>query len=156
MTKETYNKAVDTLLDAYNDGRLEHGSCQACAVGNFLGTNKWAAEFATCSGGKQVDRTKLGMWIYRRFKTSPEEVVSIISSSGFTKDEIMAIEFAFENSLIKTEEGYLYWTLKESRKQGQFIGLTAVLDVMAGMVEEPVEVEADHKRLKEVYERVRV
>jgi hypothetical protein len=33
--EELYYQSVDTLLDAYNSGGLEHGICSACAVGNL-------------------------------------------------------------------------------------------------------------------------
>jgi len=47
MTKQTYQNAVDTLLDAYLKGNLEHGTCKACAVGNLLRTPDWKFLFFT-------------------------------------------------------------------------------------------------------------
>lgn len=63
MAKATYEKSVDKLLDAYNNGELHHGNCYACAVGTLLGTNSWNYDFLTLQGAteqSQASNTYIG------------------------------------------------------------------------------------------------
>jgi len=153
MTKETYLNAVDKLLDAYNKGKLFHGYCHACAVGTLLGTSAWNHHFTTVKDGQiggddtfvPSAAAKLAGYSKNRLiyvGTKEEEKVNkalnnLYKEKGFTKEELMKIEFAFENSLYKSEEGYDFYTeIPENIKTGQYIGLCAVLDVMSTMVQE--------------------
>ena len=46
--KETrLTRAIDVLMDAYNAGTLQHGTCKHCAVGNLLGSSVWSELFIT-------------------------------------------------------------------------------------------------------------
>lgn len=125
MTKETYLRSVDVLLDAYNSGTLFHGHCAHCAVGNLLDSSIWSAEFFTTSDGVQNIYTYIPKLSY------------LYEEAGFTREELMKIEFAFESSI---SHNYMHFKLREP-KQGQYLGLCAVLKVMAEMVEEPVNPE---------------
>lgn len=169
MTKETYNKSVDILLDAYNEEKLEHCVCHACAVGNLLGTDLWSNFFCTSISFKIVNSKKeikinknFIAWSLEVMReciidyceecnlpkpliTTEEEalsfIVNIIHSKGFTKKELEVIEHVFETSLVDATENKMYdeyRQLRSNRKKAQFIGLTAVLKVMAEMVEEDV------------------
>lgn len=189
---ELYQKTVDLLLDAYNSGKLEHGDCKACAVGNICGGNdNWARLFMTSSGTQHVSKLdkikvyKSGIgtieipneqaeeysekgFVYgdsgydgddvdgfsvspRNFVAKKMEAVKLIESTGYTMEELMKIEFAFEISIDNTEEGrnhYIY----EDNKKGQFIGLTAVLNVLAEIHAAPeTEKTSNQEKLEKVY-----
>jgi len=156
MTKQTYFWAVDTLLDAYNEGRLFHGKCAACAVGTLLQTHKWAAHFLTVSGKnkprspwwdqvllsadkRQTFQEELDYFLYTRYE-----------KKGFTREELEKIEREFEMSIYSSKEGYEYWVREENRKQGQYIGLCAVLKVMESMVDEDVKENNSQERLDKI------
>lgn len=53
MTKQTYQRGVDILLDAYRNKTLISGNCQTCAVGNLLGNGAWGFfDFYTLLGNQ--------------------------------------------------------------------------------------------------------
>lgn len=151
MDKKTYNKSVDILLDSYNTGKLEHGNCTACACGNLLGTSVWAAD-GTTDGSKGIKNagyivkevdTLLGKRLSWSISNCTEEdkiavralVDGVYESNGYTQEEIARIEDAFEMSI---SSRYTYYTIT-APKEGQYIGLCAVLQLMETMVEEEVE-----------------
>lgn len=148
MTKQTYLKSVDILLDAYNNGTLFRGDCDKCAVGSLLGTSIWGADF--CSG-KDFDLILTEEEISKgvRYRVGYEELHNmnittaseirkyldtLYSSNGYTRNELATIERVFE----KTEGD-------------KIDGLRAVLTVMAEMVEEKVDNEASQTRLETIY-----
>lgn len=141
MTRNTYERSVNVLLDSYNAGTLFHGRCQHCAVGTLLGTSKWAEEFYT---------ERIGGTVVLR--DPKPEIWHIYEDTGLTKGECMKIENAFEKSIHKTPEGYEYWTYPKNRKAGQYKGLVAVLTVMETMVEEDIHQQAEDNmcRLQEI------
>ena len=140
MTKQTYENAVNILLDAYNNETLFHGDCEYCAVGNILGTSKWNEDFTTCFGVQEV----------YYFFNNRDYFKHYYHSKGFTREELMKIEYAFERSIYDTPEGYYYYE-RENVKKGQYIGLCAVLKVMAEMVEdEEIEPQINQDRLNTI------
>ncbi len=152
--EDLYRKTVDVLLDAYNDGELEHGNCCACAVGNIckesgelldIDNSEWSMLFSTDDSGKQ------------RFNTyMTSEGQTLILGTGYSVKELARIEFAFESSIFKTPEGYLHWSTVR-RKQGQFIGLCAVLDVLKEIHSiEEVEHLENVSRLTSISEKFKV
>ncbi len=158
MTKERYEKSVDVLLDAYNKGALFHGNCNACAVGNLCGGRmEWSMIIPqTAKNGESICRAervlKLKRELVIEYRT---EGRNSIRHSGLSRLELTTIETAFEMSVIDTDEGRDYWREGENQKQGQFIGLSAVLKVMVGMVEEEVPHKENMERLETVYENVK-
>lgn len=90
--KKLYEKTVNTLLDAYNSGKLSHGDCTACAVGNICGNNRlWSYLFVTTST-KQY-REKPG---FIRLKSPTGDIVEIKNeelpkyvNSGFSFDGVV-------------------------------------------------------------------
>ena len=154
-----YQKTVNLLLDAYNDGELEHGSCTACAVGNIckevaeqtgiFGGN-WASLFMTRSNDGVF---KQSPFTYANAKTI-RDGEQLVSLAPYSQEELMKIEYAFESSIHYSNKGYDYYA-DEDKKKGQFIGLCAVLDVL----KEIHEVKEDaHKesvtKLNNVYETI--
>ena len=154
--KELYQKTVDLLLDAYNDGKLEHGLCTRCAVGNICGGREdWAYDFATISKDVQEKTTVLFL---------RSELDALYEKVGYSMDELAKIEFAFENSIYNTEReskiydkrtvnfgyeeadyNYYYWAYTNNKKKGQFIGLCAVLDVLKEIHEAPIKEVTENK-----------
>lgn len=136
--EELYHKTVDALLDAYNAGELAHSNCECCAVGNIckeaskltnINNAMWGNLFYTNSYGTQImpefltdDSEQLKKW--------REDAKKLIEATGYSMIELMRIEYAFETSIQKTPEGQTHWLYKERLKEGQFIGLCAVLDVL--------------------------
>jgi|SRR6188508_3360156 len=170
MTRETYNWAVDTLLDAYNEGKLKHGDCAACAVGSLLNTPVWSYDFQTAYGEQYQTndihpdiREELGICNYYKDFLSKKEVSKIrnfldnlYKKHGFTGTELSQIEYSFETSLGNEKE---YDSLYKT-KEGQFIGLTAVLKLMSTMVTEDTiseeTINSNQERLVKVFEKVNI
>lgn len=156
---ELYRKAVDVLIRAYENGTLEHGDCASCAVGNlcasltnqpFLNRNAWSHTFLTDTyTGEQIIQP-LGNNIFA------DTGRVAIAFTGYTVDEMAAIEFAFETSirdipLNKDQEesvdrhisilslkdcnaemvpkSYVYYTVFD-KESGQYIGLSAVIKAL--------------------------
>lgn len=170
--KKLYEKTVNILLDAYNGGKLMHGDCTACAVGNICGNNsRWAYLFVTTPTKQyrekpgfirlqspkgeiiEIKNEELPNYVNSGFSfvfvffdyvnycygvvpaslkyaERKQEGIELIESTGYTMDELAKIEFAFENSIRDSTEGYVHYTDKDPKK-GQFIGLTAVLNILA-------------------------
>lgn len=90
----------------------------------------------------------------RDFISRKLEGIDLIKNTGYTIEELARIEFAFESSLRNTKEGYDFYTEQEPKK-GQFIGLTAVLNVLAEIHEtSKKENSVNQKKLEKVYEKV--
>lgn len=164
---ELYQKTIDKLLDAYNNGTLEHGNCEMCAVGNICESGGWAALFCTQSSGYQIEAQKgkivqnLRPILYGQdiFIVESEQNVlkrararNVIRKSGYSRKELMKIEFVFETSVSNTKEGYDKLVYLDShKKMGQFIGLTAVLNVLREIHEvDKEESNNSHAKLKTI------
>ena len=145
MTKETYNAAVDTLLDAWNNGDLMHGNCAKCAVGNLLQTSEWGIDFST---GVGIQWDKRNSKFIKDNSYDYSKLDNLYALHGFTREELMKIEYAFENSVL----GETYQFIRS--KEGQYTGLCAVLDVMKDMVSEEVPHEENKERLTKVYKEL--
>lgn len=160
MTKETYLHSVDTLLDAYNSGELQHGNCSKCAVGNLLGTDVWKTHGMTsssntkwtCTYGIEEKLQKRLSSSYYEYLTKEEqkeidEVINeVYQSKGVTRQEVQDIEYAFESAKNNMLKEYYYEYPTE--KTLQYVGLCAVLIVMEKMVEEPVNSKDSMSRLQ--------
>lgn len=157
MTKETYLKSVDILLDAYNSRTLFRGSCEACAVGHMLQTPVWGIDFASgreqdlsnyimysnCDPHKSMVRgpvreafDNLGMHSVSQIR---QYLDNLYSSHGFTREELATIEREFEKS-----------------GETQLEGLRAVLKVMATMVDEPTDSEPSLTRLESIHSKLQL
>lgn len=154
MNRETlFHKTITTLNEAYRDGALSHGRCDACAVGNILKTDHWGAIFATDLSDPKVigclQSAKKGPYYQKRY-TSPSQSceeydaalgMKAIISSGYTLDELMRIEFAFE-TCDKSGGG----------KNLQYNGLTAVFEVLADIHQVDISIKnLSMSSLNEVY-----
>ena len=140
MTKRI-QKAIDILLDAYNENRLEANDCEACAVGNlvayglpkdldenlYLKLNyKWSDLFHTFMMEQQINKGAL----------RDPFVVKSIEATDFTWEELAKIEFAFESTFHK------YNIIdRKSKKESQLKALEEVVKVMMSFdeIEEKIE-----------------
>jgi len=155
MTKETYLRSVDMLLDAYNNGTLFKGDCNKCAVGTLLGTPVWGIDF--CGGKKEYLSSAIRdvnndperrLWdgsVRASFEALNLKKVSDIrkyldnlyNSYGFTRKELAKIEYEFEQG-----------------GDTQLEGLRAVLTAMALMVEEEtIDATSSLEKLTQIHKK---
>lgn len=140
-----FHHSVNVLVVAYINGTLEHGKCSRCAVGNILGGWEWARIFLTVShtaDGAITDQIQLaagkdevidqGLFTYHTFKVSLLRPVvleqkkrgeELIARSGYSKEELMKIEWAFESVRMEKKD--------HDSDEDMFNGLMAVVDVLA-------------------------
>lgn len=156
MKETRITRAIDLLLDAYNNDELEHGDCRKCCAGNILDTHVWSNKFVTSSGGFQMIAKSDEIITFnseRFFITKLNEISDpeqhqaalenlkyyeyIISESEFTEKELMEIENVFEKSISHSRA--LYTVVRP--KEGQLIGLTAVMNLINSWEESPLEEE---------------
>lgn len=111
--QELYQRSVDILLDAYNEKRLVHGNDCECAVGNLVRANGGA------SGGWFCPMLNYKEMVYREIPDANVKFKEKIEMTGYTINEIVSIEAAFESKS---------WVDEKNRTQ--YFGLCAVLDVL--------------------------
>ena len=145
---ELFEKSVNTLLDAYNNRSLQHGTCYACAVGNLCVeaaqklnvTNAlWNKVFMTQSNTQQ-------QVFYCEKDSEYEKALELISETGYTVEELASIEYAFESSIAYDYQNYAY----NHTVRGQYIGLCAVLDILK-KIHEKEEVVKEQEQLDTIY-----
>lgn len=147
--KKLYENSVNVLLDAYNNGKLLHGNCTACAVGNLVADAcnisydfdtedifyrpVWSEVFST---DQVIQDFFLPMY--------KGEAKHQIDSTGYTLDELAKIEYAFESAIGFSEKGYDHWVYHRNIKQGQFIGLVSVLKILKEIHEVKEEIHTEN------------
>jgi len=125
MKNETlYNKTVDILKDAYFNDTLEHGNDCACAVGNLIAAAKGVNIIPDNEGRLSRFTWEQGYpkWFYSVIdKGCPptDGALSEINKTGYTIDDIILIERAFESTKNDNTEDL-----------AMFNGLMAVIDVL--------------------------
>ncbi len=142
--KKLYYKTVNLLLEAYRTGKLSHGNCSSCAVGNIcqeaslktgISVSYWNSLFLTSFQIEEIrsnpNKTK---WVFKQNLFNPlpaiaEPAFKLIKETGYSVDELAKIEFAFENSIGEDVQAYNYYTGTE-RNLGNFIGLYDVFQVL--------------------------
>jgi hypothetical protein len=91
MSKERFDKTVDVLVSAYLNDTLVHGNDCACAVGNMI-----CAAMGYKYGGWQANwHVGLVCGLGGPFK---EAAFIEVASTGYSVDEILTIERAFEQA----------------------------------------------------------
>lgn len=158
IKEELYHKTVGILYDAYFNDTLEHRNCYACAVGNLIAANN-GYEFTTeHSGlrnfvwrgfapyGEEWIGRKVAHWygLVSPFRNCTDKDVALkqILSTGYSIDEIILIEQAFESG-----------DFGESKDEEMFNGLVAVLEVLKEIHQVTDEdlLQANNKRFKDHY-----
>lgn len=160
--KELYEKSVNVLLDAYNNGTLFHGNCYACAVGNLIakGCNiefikdntwkdikpEWDNVFSSSTVFNEIFQ-EINLSCYQG------ETKRQIDSTRYSVEELAKIEYEFENILINKKYSKRY--LKHvNPKLGQFLGLVAVLNTLKEIHEIKEEIHTENiERLEVIKEQ---
>lgn len=140
--EELYNKSVDILVNAYMNDTLQHHNCYACAVGNIisasLGINIIKNKHTHCLqdlfwegyNPYGTKGSKFPQWysaiINRSSSINKEEVEREVNSTGYSFEELVRIERAFERA--SQEEDFM------------FNSLMAVIDVL-DIIHENTDVE---------------
>ena len=135
-------RAIDTLLEALNNGTLAKGNCAACAIGSLVAkakgvnvsegaTSNWGLHFSTMHGiqKRSVEEIIISEAIRVFLRDKIIDGMNQINSTEFTKDELMKIEFAFETNSEISYFQYSNYTKKEIIED-QVKGLHAVIEVM--------------------------
>ena len=147
MTLETYEKSVNVLINAYRTETLFHGSCSACAVGNLMRGDsqwRWSVGATDAISGKReripggftfVNITGMSIPELSEIERSFEMVIHNELLKNFTIEELSA-PMDLNSNIKKIIQGYRMWISGSKMKEGQYLGLCAVLDVMAGMIED--------------------
>ena len=130
-------KAIDIFLDAINNQTLASGTCSACAVGNLI-----AHELGVIPKvEKLIEYASIiqpqAAWISVKKGASPkfsqgkthEEVIELMKSTGFSVEELLEIEKAFEDNTYINFAAYPHYA-KEEIKKDQIRGLKAAIEVM--------------------------
>lgn len=137
-----FTDAIDSLVEAFFDGTLAAGDCNACAVGNMCGGVKWSKAFQTCRGIQQQP--------FKRddFATSSpieRRAVSQIKSTGYSVRQLARVEKAFEQA------GFEKGDTRRNSIEDQHRRLMAVLDVLMDIEgideDEPIRQRFDHPEL---------
>ena len=151
-TPERFNRAIKALVKGFFNDTLAKNNCSACAVGNIVAEsigekvvldNPYAIVMANSAKWQYIFSAVDG-YCYRSFhelaannghigKTQSEiqynEGMQCIERTGYTTDELIKIETAFESNT------KIYWhkypfTQKNEIMQDQFNGLMAVVEVL--------------------------
>ena len=161
--KDLYNKTVNLLLDAYNQEKLRHNVCTACAVGNICnGDDDWSYVFYTVNekdylhDDTVVYKQSLTLTGDNDYETSGiEKGLLCIKNTGYSLKELMKIEWAFETAIPSNMRNFYVHTSSEKQsKEGQYMGLCAVLDVLKEIHKAPQKAHTNNQiNLKSVYEK---
>lgn len=138
---ERIQKAIDVFLDSLNNGTLVAGNCSACAVGNLI-ADAFGMEYYLHGSVVCYDRivpiNEKSPTVWTKFfingkmedcGTDPSEKKAmdiICKQTGFTLQELAAIERTFESSCSLKGRDHNPIELRES----QIKGLAAVVELM--------------------------
>lgn len=125
---ETFEKSLSVLVQAHNEGTLQHMSCQACAVGNLVAAGMGYTYKIEDIGSvrpyigwvdEKGERTRNISWFQNlNFDgTSPTGDIQL-ASTGYTKEELSLIEDVFEANFHK--DG---WTSSEKGLEAVYLEL---------------------------------
>lgn len=148
--KASFEHSVDVLVKAYIKGTLEHGSCRACAVGNLVAdaqgieliidNNSLLTKIGVIPN---IIPNKYGKSLFHWSSLvdingygNKDQGLVEIESTGYTVDEIIAIERAFERCEFSLNKDQ--WMLN---------GLYAVVDVLAEIHNVDLSIKEEAKEL---------
>lgn len=136
MNTERFNRTVDILVKAYLNDTLQHDNPCGCAVGNMI--------MASCGikfkHGHDWFGDKRITWLdaspaWYKFIDSPTGIDQV-ASTGYSIDEILAIEKAFESA-----------NTTPCSDQDGYRGLCAVVDVLIDIDGIDLSVAEESKKL---------
>jgi hypothetical protein len=114
---ELFNETVTILVKAYMNDTLEHADCEACAVGNIIA--------ARCPDIYEKDP---GAW-FDPMHGQKQLAKLQIASTGYSYEDVMKIEHAFENCEKPEHMKDTIWGNWKD-PEWMFNGLMAVVDVL--------------------------
>jgi hypothetical protein len=118
---ELYQKTVDILVDAYFNDTLAHGNPCGCAVGNIVAANM-GFKYKRIKSEIEYEDNVWPEWfgaVCKAFQISEDDQDLQIASTGYAADEIIEIEYAFENAYSGNSDD-----------EWMFNGLIAVIEVL--------------------------
>ena len=131
---ERFKKAYTALVNAYHNGTLAKGTCQACAVGNIVADAMGAKIFKGDFGYFDCDQDN-GFWSDMFCSGMTVAFISnfkaekLLKLTGYSYVELAKVEKAFEFNCRIEEDDYNIHSEQEILED-QFNGLSAVLDVL--------------------------
>lgn len=142
LTKRIEN-AINIFLDAINEGTLASGACSCCAVGNLVASTigikavvpKSVLEYSRnhfkneCWAPIILESLRIDASNEKFKDFNKKESLEIISSTGFTIQELSIIERTFEDNTNINFSLYDFYN-KEEIRADQIKGLEAVIKVM--------------------------
>lgn len=117
-TQPTFEKTVDVLVKAYLNDTLEHGNCSACAVGNIVVSTLGYSYHRREGVLFALEIKNYDNWYSYLLYRNSEYGLNQIKATGYTLEDIINIEMAFESAA------------GNSRDEMMFNGLIAVVDVL--------------------------
>lgn len=144
-----FTNAIDRLVKAFFNGTLKKGNCVACAVGNICASSAWANLFMTvidvkAQEAKQVEAGPFEILVLNSISGVGKvpimskndfyfknriEAEKIVRSTGYSQQDLMKVEWAFESNTQILYEDYDNVN-KEEIMEDQYNGLMAVVDVL--------------------------
>lgn len=134
----TFDNTVSILVKAFLQGKLQHGSCTACAVGNLVTAarpelKRVNSRIWALADGRNLDGMDWYQTVRRDFEEVTEAVytrgIEQLECTGYSLEQITQIEAAFEFRAVDKEKRFSFFSMEESEKQ--YNGLMAVVDVLA-------------------------
>lgn len=137
-----FDHTVNVLVKAYLNDELEHGNCEACAVGNIVHAagfpryDNCKMPYDSCGMWKSVFYTDDGKQeFWEPSSRLYSHGIDKINATGYTVDELARVEFAFETALGSNPDEWM------------FNGLMDVVDVLAEIHGIDLEVKESAKLL---------
>jgi hypothetical protein len=122
-TKQLFDETIAILVQAYINETLRHNDCSACAVGNIVSSRINAEEPWCPSWYSRYHPNGFGLYFENQSKEMGEKE---IAATGYSPNDILKIEYAFE-SCERPEECEI---TDDSNEEWMFNGLMAVVDVL--------------------------
>jgi hypothetical protein len=137
---EKFHHTVGILVKAYLNDTLKHTNCYACAVGNII-ADSLNLKFRRVKGmwhelNWDSEDVEAYWYTYLSGGHKTEEAIEQILATGYSVEEIIKIEKAFEGC-----------DYNDSDEQWMFNGLMAVVDVLADIHKVDLSVKEEAKAL---------
>lgn len=159
MNRPTFDHTVGVLVKAFLKGTLAHKLCTACAVGNIVADikktvpdpspdNNTEFECWTYANGDRADWYEVVCEAPDKLSPRYRNGLKQIESTGYTVEEIVRIEYAFEHA--PGDPGDNFSGLFRGRcidPDWMFNGLMAVVDVLASIHNVDLSIKEEAKKL---------
>jgi hypothetical protein len=128
----TFENSVAVLTKAYFNDTLQNCRCHSCAVGNLVASGIGVTVERAPDNGFLTWSSEIPYWSYftdpsAGYYTSPfnlEAATLQVAATGYTPQELVRIEIAFETAYLKV-------SVRSSPQEMLYLGLMAVVDVLA-------------------------